>query len=159
MRAIPTIVWSMVWSVVHTALAAGAAVLAVLRVELGYVAAQAIALTARRDVPDDVLLLPMTETALGGLDLSGPASRSRSSASSDRRILSKLQQLIDSRGQFEIGESSNERLVRAPLRPCIRLSWRSAFTARDIRPPRTTSPPHVGKQWLPTGSERTERTE
>jgi hypothetical protein len=86
MRAIPTIVWSMVGSVVHTALAAGAAVLAVLRVELGYVAAQAIALTARRDVPDDVLLLPMTETALGGLDLSGPASRSRSSASSDRRI-------------------------------------------------------------------------
>lgn len=43
-----------------------------MRFELGYVAAQSISLTARRDVPDDVLMLPMTEAALGSLDLSGP---------------------------------------------------------------------------------------
>jgi hypothetical protein len=45
------------------------------RAELGYVAAQAISLTARRSGGggDDVLTLPMDERALGGLDLSGPA--------------------------------------------------------------------------------------
>jgi len=42
------------------------------RAELGYVAAQAIGLTARRDSPDDVLMLAMDEVTLGGLDLSGP---------------------------------------------------------------------------------------
>jgi hypothetical protein len=43
-----------------------------LRAETGYIAAQAIALTARRDTSGDVLMLPTTELALGGLDLSGP---------------------------------------------------------------------------------------
>jgi hypothetical protein len=43
-----------------------------LRVEFGYVVAQAISLTARRDAPDDVLMLPTDEVALGRLDLSGP---------------------------------------------------------------------------------------
>jgi hypothetical protein len=42
------------------------------RAELGYVVGQAIGLTARRDSPDDVLMLAMDEVALGGLDLSGP---------------------------------------------------------------------------------------
>ena len=43
------------------------------RAEFGYVIAQAIELTAHRDVRGDVLMLPMDERALGGLDLSGPA--------------------------------------------------------------------------------------
>lgn len=42
------------------------------RAELGYVVAQAIGLTARRDTPGDVLMLPAEEAALGQLDLSGP---------------------------------------------------------------------------------------
>lgn len=42
------------------------------RAELGYVAAQAIALTAHRDTGGDTLMLPMDEVALGHLDLSGP---------------------------------------------------------------------------------------
>lgn len=43
-----------------------------MRVEVGYVAAQAITLTPERERPGDVLELAMTELALGGLDLSGP---------------------------------------------------------------------------------------
>jgi len=43
-----------------------------LRAELGYVMAQAISLTAHRDVTSDTLMLPMTEVGLGHLDLSGP---------------------------------------------------------------------------------------
>lgn len=43
-----------------------------LRVELGYVVAQGIRLTPHRSTPGDVLELPMTELALGSLDLSGP---------------------------------------------------------------------------------------
>ena len=42
------------------------------RAEFGYVVAQAISLTARRDVSGDVLMLPAAEVALGSLDLSGP---------------------------------------------------------------------------------------
>jgi hypothetical protein len=42
------------------------------RAELGYVAAQAISLTARRDADSDTLMLPVDEVALGNLDLSGP---------------------------------------------------------------------------------------
>jgi hypothetical protein len=43
------------------------------RAEAGYVMAQAIELTPHRDAPSDVLALPMTELALGRLDLSGPS--------------------------------------------------------------------------------------
>jgi len=43
-----------------------------MRAELGYVAAQAISLTARRDTGGNTLMLPMDELALGNLDLSGP---------------------------------------------------------------------------------------
>jgi len=43
------------------------------RAEFGYVAAQAIGLTARRDTSGDTLMLPANEIPLGGLDLSGPA--------------------------------------------------------------------------------------
>jgi hypothetical protein len=43
------------------------------RAELGYVAAQSIGLTARRDTSGDALMLPASEVPLGGLDLSGPA--------------------------------------------------------------------------------------
>lgn len=43
-----------------------------MRAELGYVAAQAISLTARRDTGGDTLMLPASEAALGNLDLSGP---------------------------------------------------------------------------------------
>ena len=43
------------------------------RAEFGYVAAQAIGLTARRDTSGDALMLPVSEVPLGGLDLSGPA--------------------------------------------------------------------------------------
>lgn len=42
------------------------------RAELGYVVAQAISLTARRDTGGDTLMLPASEAALGNLDLSGP---------------------------------------------------------------------------------------
>jgi len=43
------------------------------RAELGYVMAQAVKLTPRRDVPGDVVALAMTDLALGRLDLSGPS--------------------------------------------------------------------------------------
>ena len=43
-----------------------------MRAELGYVVAQSTGLTARRDTPGDVLMLPENEVALGRLDLSGP---------------------------------------------------------------------------------------
>ncbi len=44
-----------------------------LRVELGYVAASAVALTGKASHPDDgTLRLQMTQTTLGRLDLSGP---------------------------------------------------------------------------------------
>ncbi|HEX2689427.1 MAG TPA: hypothetical protein VHN14_22555 [Kofleriaceae bacterium] len=43
------------------------------RAEFGYVVARAISLTARRPASGDVLMLPMEEVGLGGLDLSGPA--------------------------------------------------------------------------------------
>lgn len=42
------------------------------RVEVGYVMAQAISLTPHRDVGGDVLMLAMTDAALGALDLGGP---------------------------------------------------------------------------------------
>jgi hypothetical protein len=42
------------------------------RVEVGYVMAQAIALTPHRRVASDVLMLAMTDAALGKLDLGGP---------------------------------------------------------------------------------------
>jgi hypothetical protein len=42
------------------------------RFELGYVAAQGIALTPHRDQPGDMIPLAMTELAIGHLDLSGP---------------------------------------------------------------------------------------
>jgi hypothetical protein len=42
------------------------------RAELGYVMAQSIELTLHRDAPSDVVALPMTELAVGRLDLSGP---------------------------------------------------------------------------------------
>jgi hypothetical protein len=42
------------------------------RVEVGYVLAQAITLTPHRRVASDVLMLAMTDAALGKLDLGGP---------------------------------------------------------------------------------------
>jgi hypothetical protein len=42
------------------------------RVEVGYVMAQAVSLTPHREVSGDVLMLAMTDAALGQLDLGGP---------------------------------------------------------------------------------------
>ena len=43
------------------------------RAEFGYVMAQSLELTPHRDTPSDVLALPLTDLALGHLDLSGPS--------------------------------------------------------------------------------------
>lgn len=43
-----------------------------IRVEAGYVIAQAISLSPHRSVSDDVLMLEMTDAGLGKLDLGGP---------------------------------------------------------------------------------------
>jgi hypothetical protein len=43
-----------------------------LRLELGYVVAPGLSLTPHRELPDDMLTLPMTDFSLGKLDLGGP---------------------------------------------------------------------------------------